>query len=146
MFQGNHSENVINGEGGNDTIVAGSNNGKGVNFASRNHQGGNDVLNGGAGDGYIIADGGTYAAYNDGSSPIEVVRDLHIDTLNGGAGNDTLNVTNGGILTGGEGADLFVVNQNMYYVDNDAYTGEDLIPEPIQITDFAPCEDVINIG
>ncbi|GAA6163372.1 hypothetical protein NBRC116590_10760 [Pelagimonas sp. KU-00592-HH] len=144
LIVGNHFDNVINGEGGNDSIYAGTGNGYQSNW--NNYHGGSDVLNGGAGDDYIVAEGGDYFAYNDGSYPIDVERDLHVDTLNGGEGNDTLIATNGGILTGGADEDVFVVNQNMRYIDNDTYTGENLTPEPIVITDFDPKEDVIVIG
>tara|TARA_R110000764_G_scaffold1267_1_gene4930 strand:+ start:7312 stop:8826 length:1515 start_codon:yes stop_codon:yes gene_type:complete len=143
IIEGNHSDNVINGGDGNDSIFAGY---VGGDYAGENYHGGSDVLNGGAGDDYIVADSATYTAYNDGTSPIEVVHELHVDTLNGGEGNDTLVANDGGILTGGEGEDVFVINHNMRYVDNDAYDGDNLFPEPVQITDFDPTEDVINIG
>lgn len=143
VIVGNHFDNVMDGEGGNDSLFAGTGNGYLNNFI--NYHGGSDVLNGGAGDDYLVAEGGTYTAYNTGSSPITVLRDLHVDTLNGGAGDDTLIATNGGNLTGGAGADVFVVNQNMRYIDTGDYAGDALIPEPILITDFNPDEDVIVI-
>lgn len=138
LIVGNHFDNVINGGDGNDSIFAGNGNGYLNNFS--NYHGGSDVLNGGAGDDYLVAEGGDYYAFNDGSFPVDVQRDLHVDTLDGGEGNDTLIATNGGILTGGENEDVFVINQNMRYID------EDLIPDPIIITDFDPDEDVVVIG
>ena len=144
VIVGNHSDNVIHGGEGNDSIFAGTGNGYLNNW--KNYHGGSDVLNGGAGDDYIVAEGGEFNDYNDGSSPIEVRRTLHVDTLDGGEGNDTLIAMNGGTLTGGEGADVFVINQNMRYVDDDAYFGDNLDPDPIIITDYNPNEDVIVVG
>ena len=144
LIVGNSSDNVINGGDGNDSIFAGSGNGYLNNFD--NSHSGSDDLNGGAGDDYIVAEGGGYDTFNDGSFPVEVKRVLHVDRLDGGEGNDTLIATNGGILTGGEGEDVFAINQNMRYVDNASYFGDDLTPEPIVITDFNPDEDVIVVG
>ena len=67
-----------------------------------NYHGGSVVLNGRAGNDYIVAEGGECNAFQDGNSPIEVLRELHVDTLCGGEGNDTLIATNGGNLRGGE--------------------------------------------
>ena len=144
VIVGNHFDNVIDGGDGNDSIFAGTGNGYLSNFD--NYHGGSDVLNGGAGDDYLVAEGGEFFAFNDGGSTIDVDRDQHTDTLNGGEGNDTLIATNGGVLTGGEGEDLFVINQNMRYADNDIYSGDNLTPEPIVITDYDPDEDVIVVG
>ncbi len=106
-------------------------------------------MNGGLGDDYIIAQGGDYATFADGIFPIVVCNDQHVDTLNGGDANDTLIATNGGVLTGGADEDVFAINQNTRYIGDETYAGSDrndLIPDPIIITDYDPDEEVIVIA
>lgn len=81
----NSSDDVINGQGGNDRIF-----GLGGDDILRGGSG-NDTLDGGSGDDRLVGDDGDDLLFGGAGA----------DTLIGGAGND--------ILTGGSGADLFVI-------------------------------------
>ena len=93
-FEGSHSngDDVINGAADRNTI---------------NAKGGNDVVYG-AGHGETINGGGGHDVLYGGSGD---------DTLNGGEGNDILNPGSGSAnrLTGGAGADYYVIDSRTYF-------------------------------
>jgi hypothetical protein len=65
---------------------------------------------------------------------------LETDTLLGGAGDDDLWAWNGGVMTGGEGSDVFLTRLN--------YTDLAIVAQlsPAVITDFDPAQDVLVLG
>lgn len=83
LFGGDGNDN-ISGDDGNDTIDGGK---------------GDDTLYGGAGNDGIYGGVGSDALYGGTGT----------DTVDGGAGNDTLAIAEGDVATGGDGDDLFVL-------------------------------------
>lgn len=132
----NAGNDLIFAHGGNDTVHAGED---------------NDTVYGGLGDDYIHGNAGDDALFGDQGNDI-LLGDAGNDTLNGGAGNDELygaqlDSMNPGtgevdVLTGGEGADIFVLgvrnNPAHFYVGNG-------ISDRAQITDFNANEDVAQL-
>jgi len=86
----------VSGGGGDDKILS-------VN--------GSAVLNGGDGDDYI--DGAaTVSEYSQDTRAISISNDAHSDKIDGGAGNDRINLSNGDVAKGGAGRDSFVAEFN----------------------------------
>jgi Ca2+-binding RTX toxin-like protein len=109
------------GGDGNDTIDGGDGNdlvwgdeGADLLFG----RAGNDTLWGGAGDDTLLGGEGSDALFGgDGNDYLSgqvfgrADQPLWADTLSGGAGNDTILMARADIATGGEGADLFVLEE-----------------------------------
>jgi len=107
-IDGGRDDDALYGDNGNDTLIGGD--GNDLLFGGAQ----NDLLNGGSGNDTI--EGG-----------------YGFDTLNGGAGNDTIYATEGSTLTGGLGADSFIVEEDL---------SDTLVP---RITDFDPAVDSLHI-
>ncbi len=126
---GTPESEVLNGAGGNDTIIG---------------LAGNDTINGRGGDDQIIGSRGSDFLYGkDGNDTLQGRQDN--DRLFGGNGNDSLlggqgrDRFNGGTgndtLTGGASIDRFIFNTNQEFTPEDV--GVDTI------TDFVPEQDII---
>lgn len=98
---------------------------------------GSDLLEGGAGDDTLIGDGGELFGYD--HREVTTIS-IETDTLIGGDGDDLLISPNGNVLTGGTGADRFVISDNPDDTEADRQ-----FPVSI-ITDFNPVEDMIEIA
>jgi Ca2+-binding RTX toxin-like protein len=135
--RGNGGNNLFEGGAGDDSICGG------LLYVSPQSQFlGEDTLIGGDGDDFIQALGATIVApHQDAGYPGEVV--THLDILDGGAGNDTLCIDNGGTATGGEGEDEFRIEQYINFAESAG-----LVPPIAEITDYDRAEDVIvvNVG
>ena len=138
LIYGNHSDNDIFGGGGDDYIIAGD---QPVFGSTSNYQGGEDLVDGGAGNDTLSGSGGTFYVGPEGDTdapvPPQRFQEIARDTLLGGDGDDVLMSENGNDLTGGAGADVFGISH---------LTGEDAVGftlDPTVITDFNPAEDEI---
>ena len=126
---GTPESEVLNGAGGNDTIIG---------------LAGNDTINGRGGDDQIIGSRGSDFLYGkDGDDTLEGRQDNdHLfggngdDSLLGGQGRDRFNGGTGNdTLTGGASIDRFIFNTNQEFTPEDV--GVDTI------TDFVPQQDII---
>ena len=149
--QGSQGNNLLSGGEGNDILYASYLN---IDSSGRNFIAslGNDTLNGGAGDDTLLAesplgkkllsggDGNDYLSTSgiDGYRSFVYFSSSGNNTLNGGAGNDTLRAeysTGNNLLSGGDGNDSFYVNtrysdtapSNLVTQTVDGGTGDDLL-------------------
>ena len=143
---------LLHGGSGDDTIAGGA----GSEYLDGGEHGldpaeGDDVIDGGAGDDTIRGGWGADSlSGGDGDDLIDhrgtdeeriIAEEWHhdwyedgaADTLDGGAGDDTLVMSSGDVATGGAGADVFWI----YPEDSGA--------DPAVITDFEPGEDFLRI-
>ncbi|MGL4322153.1 MAG: calcium-binding protein [Paracoccaceae bacterium] len=102
--------------------------------------GGFDRLEGGAGNDTLRGSGGTIEYFGDSDTSIDVEVRVETDTLLGGEGDDDLWSTNGNVLTGGEGSDVFAIRNNIAGDDTDG------VFPPSIVTDFDPAQDVMVMG
>lgn len=102
--------------------------------------GGSDLLEGGGGNDILFGQGGRVGSFGDDDTTIVTQVFVETDTLLGGAGDDELWADNGGVMTGGEGSDVF--NPRLYYRDPSIGA----LFQPALITDFNPAEDVLVLG
>lgn len=113
LFDSGAGDDVINGNRGSASVIGGE---------------GNDVISG-----YDVS----YLDNGRGFTYISRYLDDAVDTLEGGAGNDTLIGSTGDILTGGTGAD----EMRVIWSDSDT-----LVETATVITDFDPSEDTLRIS
>ncbi|CUH82636.1 calcium-binding protein [Tropicibacter naphthalenivorans] len=128
---GNYDDNTINGGGGDDRITVGES-----LFYTATYQDGENLAQGGDGNDTLIGTGGTEYNYTLGDEDFYEM-DIHIDTLEGGAGDDVLLSVNRNVMTGGTGADTF----GLIHEEADGELGF----EAAVITDFDPTEDQIAV-
>lgn len=136
---GNAGSNTIDGGLGDDFIAVGN------DFVAEGeyiNQDGSNSVTGGEGNDTLVGEGSAYIPEYSGpvdpTNPAHFPRPhIHLDTLDGGAGNDFIWSINGGELTGGEGADTFAVAH-----EPPSYDVQDALPAA-EITDFDPAEDRI---
>jgi len=150
-------EGLLHGGAGNDTLIGGA---AGALLDGGEHgeapggPGGDDAITGGAGDDTIrggwgsdsLAGGsGDDVIDHRGTDAERITAERHEfawhidgtpDTLDGGAGNDTLTFDRGDVVTGGAGEDVL-------WLYADAAAPADQIAE---ITDFTPGEDFLRIS
>ncbi|WP_299622274.1 calcium-binding protein [uncultured Tateyamaria sp.] len=124
-----------------DDIITGSSAGDAIAT-----EGGSDIVNGGAGDDIIFAQGGNVVTYRDESDAVTIV-DLERDTIDGGAGDDIIVSFNSNDLTGGEGDDVFVLQNDpgAFSENDDVVSGDPDKLDPTIITDFTAGEDTILV-
>jgi Ca2+-binding RTX toxin-like protein len=137
LFGGNDSD-TLSGDNGADSINGGS------GYDSLNGGAGNDTLNGGNDSDTLVGEAGAD----------RLVGGSGYDSIDGGAGNDTLigvsTTTGFGLyetdyLTGGKGADTFVLGDanRIYYSDGNPATKDNY--DYAQIFDFNASQDVIQL-
>ena len=114
MLLGGEGDDQLAGQSGDDTLDGGY---------------GNDLLSGGLGHDELNGGQGQDTIW--GQWPGD--SDLEGDTLNGGAGDDLLMLGTGDIANGGEGADVFALQ--------DIHSGDPLA----QIMDYDPSQDQLVI-
>lgn len=130
---GDHSDTLIGGSG-HDTLA-----GDAPQHGIGGDQPGNDLLYGDAGNDWLGGNGGTDTLIGgDGDDKIFDFDLAYYDGPNeslvdGGAGNDTIQVDAGSTITGGDGEDEIMIYQTQ---DSSSVT---------EITDFDPAEDRLQI-
>jgi Ca2+-binding RTX toxin-like protein len=145
--------NVLNGDAGNDHLYGGAGNERlngGADADQLNGAAGNDTLDGGDGADTLSGEAGNDSLSGSGGNDI-----LHVgrsgnshggatDTLNGGAGDDILYLVDDStgygdkaILTGGTGADAFVLGDGYY---DFSWLGYSPLSAADRITDFKAIE------
>ena len=141
-LRGGRGDDILWGEDGADRIGGGN----GADFLSGGD--GADTLDGGAGDdrvfggrGADVLRGGLGNDLLDGSVIAEGEDRDGTDRLDGGAGDDTLAAGAGDVLTGGDGADLYLFRAAPPALP-DAGAADD---DAARITDFDPDLDMIEI-
>lgn len=124
-----------------DDIITGSNTGDVIATF-----GGSDVVDGGEGDDTIFGDGGSVDTFIESGESYTIV-DFERDTIDGGNGDDIIYSINGNDITGGEGEDLFVLqnDRNVFGEYDDVIFGDHEGLDPTIITDFTAGEDVILV-
>ncbi len=106
---------------GDDTVTGGTHDdvlyGDAYNLIGVTHEGGNDVIHGGAGNDYINGEPGLDMLYGDagndtldGGQARGAFEDFMSDDLHGGDGNDTLHGGEGDLFDGGAGTDVAYIN------------------------------------
>lgn len=127
---GGGGDDILDGGAGHDLLIGGSGNDR------LNGGEGDDTLEGGAGDDDLDGgEGSDLLMGGDGNDRLNGGNDRGVrDYLNGGDGDDTLHMGGNDIASGGEGADLFVL---------DGWFGADT---PGTITDFDPAMDRLTIA
>jgi FG-GAP repeat/RTX calcium-binding nonapeptide repeat (4 copies) len=127
-LDGGNGEDFLDAGSGNDTLLG--NTGNDQLFAGL----GNDSVDGGSGKDLLYGGVGN-------------------DTLSGGSGEDTLQGSNSttalgeiDVLTGGDGADTFVLGSYMGVLYDDQNITNDGSKEYALITDFNPTQDVIQLA
>jgi RHS repeat-associated protein len=150
--------NFVRGGAGNDTVISGA--GRDLILGGV----GDDVLRGGAGDdnqfnNYVDANGKNFAANRGGlygeAGNDQLYGEAGNDDLYGGDGNDILigaNEASGtpglgekDILTGGRGADRFILGTTNWIAYDDRNTSTTGTNDYALITDFNPAEDKIQL-
>lgn len=133
-IDGGRDDDALYGDNGNDTLIGGDGNDQlfgGAQNDLLNGGSGNDTLEGGYGFDTINGGEGNDVINIRGETRYPETSDT--DVINGGAGNDTIYATEGSTLTGGLGADSFIVEEDL---------SDTLVP---RITDFDPAVDSLHI-
>lgn len=121
---------------GNDRVFLGDGDDTYTPIDDSNHDRGDDLIRGGAGDDGIIDQNGSNVIYGDGGSDVLAAFGSAgaPDTIDGGAGDDALFGDNGDVMTGGEGEDIFSVIRPV-----------NTQPETVTITDFDVADDTLAL-
>lgn len=136
---GGRGDDSLNGGSGHDRLLGGA---------------GQDVLVGGSGDDSLTGGGGN-DELDGGEGNDLLVGGAGDDTLNGGAGDDRLYAGTGGYLTGGAGADEFVLGPDGRVTVTDFDAGADRIvlaydaaalPAPVVTVEAAGMDAVIRLN
>ena len=138
MIKGNGGDDFLSGEFGDDVINGGSGNDRiwgGPGFDLIRGGSGDDILDGGGGLDTVFGGAGNDYIVS-GTGNIDESFELERSTSNGGSGDDTILATFDAILTGGRGADKFVIGR---------FFGEAAQLGGLNVTDFQPGVDRLFI-